>query len=169
MLVICDLQSALHVVEPRKYSQNTLRKNKMKGIYTAIVATFGLLLANKCNAVFDTFIGPGVVECNQGECEFTVKAGRGCIDPCHTQTHYHMYDMSFIDIADVSVDPSNDNTIDEPCSFTYAKHIDAHYPDQYVDIEEGCTAKCSGCIFAPTVIFRKTLNFTRIDTSRVIC
>jgi hypothetical protein len=130
----------------------------MKGIYTAIVATLELQLAKKCNAVFDTFIGPGVVECNQGECEFSVKAGRGCIDPCHTRTHYHMYDMSFIDVADVSVDPSNDNIIDEPCFFKYAKHIDAHYPDQYVDIEEGCTAKCSGCIFAPTDIFRKTFD-----------
>lgn len=60
-------------------------------------------------------------------------------------------------VARESVDQSNDNTIDEQCFFQYAKHIDAQYPDWYVDIEEGCTAKCNGCIFAPTVMFRKWL------------
>ena len=135
----------------------TIRTIQMRNTSIAIAVSLRLLLWQKCDAMFDTFIGPGVVECSQGECEFSIQAGIGCSDPCHTRTHSHMYDSSFADVAEVSVDQSNDNTIDEQCFFQYAKHIDAQYPDWYVDIEEGCTAKCNGCIFAPTVMFRKWL------------
>lgn len=133
----------------------------MKDISISIAVILGLLFAPKCDALSGNFIGPGVVECNQGECAFSVEAGKGCFDPCHTRTHYHMYDMSFIDVADVIVDQSKDSSIDEQCFFKHAKHIDAHYPDRYVEIEEGCTAKCNGCIFAPTIQIRKWLPLLR--------
>jgi hypothetical protein len=135
------------------------------------IAALGLFITQRCDAVlFETFTGPGVVECNQGECEFQVEASRGC-DPCHTRTHSHIYDMAFVDVADVSMNPSNDNIIDEKCFFKYAKQIDAHYPDRYVDIEEGCTAKCYGCDFAPTIIFRKCHEYSThsLIHSRVFC
>ncbi len=142
----------------------------MKGTLIAIAA-LGLFITQKCDAVFDTISGPGVVECNQGECEFQVVASRGCFDPCHTRTQSHMYDMAFADVADVSMNQSYDSIIDEKCFFKYAKHIDAHYPDRYVDIEEGCSAKCYGCVFAPTIIFRKCYeNSTHsLIHSRVFC
>mmetsp|Transcript_23562 Transcript_23562/g.30134 ORF Transcript_23562/g.30134 Transcript_23562/m.30134 type:complete len:229 (-) Transcript_23562:58-744(-) len=103
-----------------------------------------------------TFRGPGVVECSKGECDFSIKSGLGCVDPCHTLHHHHMYDMTFGQVSEVSTDfqmsnPSNDNIIGGPCFHRNAKNIEAHFPDGYISIEEGCIAHCKGCTFAPIV------------------
>ena len=141
-------------------------------VVSIIVACLDILLRQKCDAN-DTFIGPGVVECDRGECEFSVDAGRGCSDPCHTRTQNHRYDLAFINLADVSMDSSkgdNNLTEDEQCYFKYAKNIDSYFPDQYVEIEEGCTARCDGCVFAPTSLFRESdgINYISVQISRII-
>lgn len=97
----------------------------------------------------DTFVGPGLVECNRGECEFSVDfALSASSDPCHTRTHDHMYDSSFQELSFVYTDPSNDDG--NPSFYRYASNIDTDFPDEYVKIQEGCTATCTGCSFAPT-------------------
>ena len=102
--------------------------------------------------VEDTFVGPGLVECDQGHCAFAVQSGYGCSDPCHTQQSSHVYSYAFDEVSSVGVDPSNDIG-GVPCSYRYADNIDASFPFQLVEIEEGCTATCTGCEFAPTEIF----------------
>lgn len=127
----------------------------MKVISKIITASLDLLiLTQKCDTL-DTFVGPGVIECNSGQCQFSGgRAGMfGCNDPCHTNTRSHMYDYSFREVSDVSGVQSYNGKL---CNFKYAKNIDSYYPDQYIEIKKGCTAKCSGCEFAPTILFRKS-------------
>ena len=133
----------------------TKRLNPMKGISKIITAGLDLLmLTQKCDTL-DIFVGPGVIECNSGQCQFSGgRAGMfGCTDPCHTKTRSHMYDNSFREVSDVSGNQSYNGKL---CYFKYAKNIDSYYPDQYVEIKKGCTAKCNRCEFASTVRFRKS-------------
>ena len=106
----------------------------------------------------DAYVGPGILECNSGQCNFSLKPGLGCSDPCHTFHSDHMYDRAFDEVSNVSRDfamsvrePSNDHIAGEPCYHRSAKNIDAYYPDKFVSIEDGCIAKCSGCKFSPTI------------------
>ena len=47
----------------------------------------------------ETFIGPGVFECNMGECEFEVDPSLGIgADPCHTRTKRHMYELGELEL-----------------------------------------------------------------------
>jgi hypothetical protein len=127
----------------------TTKNNNMKAIGIIIAAT-SLDLALAVN----TFVGPGIIECNVGQCEFSGRAGpvAGCSDPCHTIKTRHSFDFAFREVSDISGPQSYGG---KQCYFKYAKNIDSYYPDQYVEIERGCTAKCSGCVFAPTILFRK--------------
>lgn len=110
-----------------------------------------LLLINVSNAAVagvDTFVGPGVMECDVGQCSFSVDPGLGCADPCHTLRHQHMFDLAFKHVAEVSsnvVAPGG-----RVCYKKQAKNINSYFPDEYVTIEKGCTAKCTGCSFSPT-------------------
>lgn len=79
-------------------------------------------------------------------------ANLGCSDPCHTRTSDHMYDVAIDDVAVVTLGTSNDFS-DTSCYHRHATDIDSIFPDQYVTIEEGCTARCSGCTFSPTELF----------------
>ena len=85
----------------------------------------------------DTFVGPGLVECDQCHCAFAFQSGYGCSDPCHTQQSSHVYSYAFDEVSSVGVDPSNDIG-GVPCSYRYADNIDASFPFQLVEIEEGC-------------------------------
>jgi len=100
----------------------------------------------------DIFRGPGLLECAAGDCYFSVDANLGCSDPCHTRTSDHMYDVAIDDVAVVTLGTSNDFS-DTSCYHRHATDIDSIFPDQYVTIEEGCTARCSGCTFSPTELF----------------
>ncbi len=122
----------------------------MKLIGILIIASS---LGTSCDAL-DTFLGPGILECNSGQCQFSGRAGMfGCTDPCHTRTSRHSFDFSMKDVSDTSGVQSYNG---KQCYFKYAKNINTYYPDQYVELGKGCTAKCSGCEFAPTVLFRKS-------------
>lgn len=60
-----------------------------------------------------------------------------------------MYHFAFEDVSDVSSDfrlrgASNDGIDGDPCFHRHAEDIDAYYPDQIVEIQEGCTARCTG-------------------------
>lgn len=72
-------------------------------------------------------------------------------DPCHTRSSGHMYEMAFEDIAEVGGGYyiSGSNT----CRYNRATSIDSLFPDQYVTIDEGCTAQCTGCTFKETEKF----------------
>ena len=105
-----------------------------------------LLLLIRKNQAIDpdrsTFVGPGVIECDAGQCDFSVDPSLGCSDPCHTLTHEHMYDLPFKHVGVVSssvVAPGR-----RVCYKKEANNINSYFPDQYVTIEKGCTAKCSG-------------------------
>lgn len=121
-------------------------------IATLAVAAVQLLLISESQAALinrSTFVGPGVMECDAGECEFTVDPSLGCADPCHTQTHEHIYDLAFKHVAD-----TNSNVVvpgGQVCYAKQAKNIVSSFPNEYVAIEAGCTAKCTGCSFAPTI------------------
>lgn len=113
----------------------------------AAAAIFQLLVRGSQSA--DTFIGPGVVDCEMGSCSFAVAPELGCSDPCHTSHRDHMYHFAFEDVSDVSSDfslrgASNDGIDGDPCFHRHAEDIDAYYPDQIVEIKEGCTAQCTG-------------------------
>ena len=125
------------------------------------VATLPFLLRQSLAQV-DTFVGPGIIECEMGECDFSVDPSLGCSDPCHTSYSRHMYEMAFEDLSRVSNDfhfrdgeASNDNLFGEPCFHKRAEYIYSYFPDQYVHILEGCTARCIGCTFAQTQTIRK--------------
>ena len=97
----------------------------------------------------DTFIGDGLIECEMGSCEFAVAPELGCSDPCNTSHRDNMYHFAFEDVSDVSSDfrlrgASNDGIDGDPCFHRHAEDIDAYYPDQIVEIQEGCTARCTG-------------------------
>jgi hypothetical protein len=127
----------------------------MKAVFSLIIASTTIIfLAGPCHAL-DTFLGPGILECNSGQCEFSGRAGMfgGCTDPCHTRTSRHSFDFSFKDVGDVTGLQSYRG---KQCYYKYAKNIYSYYPDQYIEIGKGCTAKCNGCEFAPTILFRKS-------------
>lgn len=127
----------------------------MKAVFSLIIASTTIIfLAGPCHAL-DTFLGPGILECNSGQCEFSGRAGMfgGCTDPCHTRTSRHSFDFSFKDVGDVTGLQSYRG---KQCYYKYAKNINSYYPDQYIEIGKGCTAKCNGCEFAPTILFRKS-------------
>ena len=100
------------------------------------------------------FVGPGLIECSSGECDFSVQPGLLLSDPCHIYTSNHPYEESFEDISVISHEWSNDISI-------HATSIDSYFPNQYVTILEGCTAECtSDCTFSPTQMF---IGPTKID------
>ena len=113
-------------------------------------------------AEVDAFVGPGVLECSNAMCTFEVDEALGCADPCHTLSGRHMYDYPFSSISTLSRPTysgandaiSNDGLIrslSEPCSYRKAKNINTWEPE-LISIEEGCTARCTGCTFAgPTI------------------
>jgi hypothetical protein len=131
----------------------------MKAIGTILIAASLdlLILTQTCNTL-DTFVGPGVIECNRGQCEFACPhSRRSCSDPCHTITRSsNLFTLSFRQVADVSGIQTYGG---KQCYFKFAENINSHFPDEYVEIARGCTAKCDGCVFAPTVLFRKSCSF----------
>ena len=119
-----------------------------------ITASLDLLILTQACHALDAFVGPGVIECNRGQCEFSCHGRkRSCSDPCHTITRSsNLFTLSFRQVADVSGIQSYGG---KQCSYKYAENINSHFPDEYVEIARGCTAKCNGCVFAPTVMFCK--------------
>ena len=120
-----------------------------------ITASLDLLILTQACHALDAFVGPGVIECNRGQCEFSCHGRkRSCSDPCHTITRSsNLFTLSFRQVADVSGIQSYGG---KQCSYKYAENINSHFPDEYVEIARGCTAKCNGCVFAPTVMFCKS-------------
>mmetsp|Transcript_13804 Transcript_13804/g.24968 ORF Transcript_13804/g.24968 Transcript_13804/m.24968 type:complete len:293 (+) Transcript_13804:206-1084(+) len=122
----------------------------------------------------DPFVGPGVLECNNAVCTFEVDEELGCADPCHTLSGRHMYDYPFSSISNLSSPNysgasdaiSNDGlvrSLSEPCSYRKAKNINTWEPE-LISIEEGCTARCTGCTFAgPTISVQGAATLECID------
>ena len=99
-----------------------------------------------------TFVGPGLIECAAGECDFSIQPGLS--DPCHIYTSNHPYEESFEDVSVITYEWSNDVSM-------HATSIDSYFPNQYVTILEGCTADCSSdCTFSSTETF---VGPTQID------
>lgn len=96
----------------------------------------------------ETFIGPGVMECSNAVCTFEVDADLKCADPCHTHSAPRMYEYPFLTFSTVS-DPYYES--DELCFYRNAAEINTHSPELAV-IEEGCTARCTGCTFASPIV-----------------
>lgn len=95
-----------------------------------------------------TFVGPGVMECSDAVCTFEVDAGLGCTDPCHTRSAPRMYEYPFSSFSTVD-DPYYES--DELCFYRKATGINTWSPELAV-IEEGCTARCTGCTFASPIV-----------------
>ena len=105
------------------------------------ILTAAALVHDSCGV----FVGPGLIECEAGECDFSVQPGLS--DPCHIYTSNHPYEESFEDISVITNEWSNDISI-------RATSIDSYFPNQYVTILDGCTAECtSDCTFSPTQMF----------------
>ena len=121
----------------------------MKNYFTSTILLAFLSRNQAARTDRSTFVGPGVVECDDGRCEFSVDPSLGCADPCHTQAHQHMNGMAFKHVAS-----TNSNVVvagGQVCYKKQAENINSNFPDKYVAIEKGCTAKCTGCSFSPTV------------------
>lgn len=121
-------------------------------VATLLLATSLLLHARAAaasNVLANAFVGPGMVECDRGACDFIRVAGARP-DPCHIRTRAHKYDRAFEGLADMSM--SSDPNGDEPGYYGSAANIDSHFPLNFAEIEEGCTAKCNNCIFSPTAV-----------------
>jgi len=100
-----------------------------------------------------TFIGPGVMECSKAVCTFEVDESLGCADPCHTVSASRMYEYPFYTFSDVG-DPYHEgssNDEDGICYYRNATDINTWKPE-LSQIDEGCTAHCTGCIFASPVV-----------------
>ncbi len=100
-----------------------------------------------------TFIGPGVMECSKAVCTFEVDESLGCADPCHTVSSSRMYEYPFYTFSDVG-DPYHEgssNDEDDICYYRNATDINTWKPE-LAQIDEGCTAHCTGCIFASPVV-----------------
>ena len=109
--------------------------------------------------VEEVFVGPGVLECSQANCTFEVDASLGCADPCQTRSAPRMYEYPFDTFSTVS-DPyydvatdvdSGDGSYVEPCFYRSATDINTWSPEDAV-INEGCTARCTGCTFAGPIV-----------------
>lgn len=109
--------------------------------------------------VEEVFVGPGVLECSQANCTFEVDASLGCADPCQTRSAPRMYEYPFDAFSTVS-DPyydvatdvdSGDGSYVEPCFYRSATDINTWSPEDAV-INEGCTARCTGCTFAGPIV-----------------
>lgn len=104
---------------------------KMKKIdTTALLSTAAFILLVEGSQAklqqIDTFKGPGIVECNRGDCVFSVSSETACSDPCHTKHSRHMYDYSFKELADVKGGVHLRNgraSNEEPCYHTKARNI----------------------------------------------
>lgn len=104
----------------------------------------------------ETFIGPGVMECSNAQCTFEVDSSLGCADPCHTREAPKRYEYpfdSFSTVSDPYFNVASDgvNSTEEPCFYRSATDINTWSPELAV-IEEGCTAKCTGCTFAAPIV-----------------
>ena len=101
----------------------------------------------------ESFMGPGRIECFNGECDFSVNASLGCGDPCHTYTQSNVFEYTFADISTVSGEVKDDRG--SLCYYLNATHISTEYwLDPWpLKIEEGCRALCRGCTFHPTATF----------------
>ena len=106
----------------------------MKAIGTILIAASLdlLILTQTCNTL-DTFVGPGVIECNRGQCEFACPhSRRSCSDPCHTITRSsNLFTLSFRQVADVSGIQTYGG---KQCYFKFAENVNSHFPDEYVEI-----------------------------------
>ena len=97
------------------------------------------------------YSGPGVLMCAQGECDFEVDRRLGCHDACHTRSTANVYQYPFNYLDDI-----------EMGEFEYAgcsrrrhesaSNITTTGLDIPIQIDEGCTATCTGCEFFPTAI-----------------
>lgn len=106
------------------------------------------------NAQRMSFSGAGMLECNQGQCEFSVADADICNDPCHTHSHNTIYDFSLRTIARTSNRRSHP-TRSSCYYFKTVTNINTNpiLPDNLLYVEEGCSGKCTGCKFYPTKEF----------------
>mmetsp|Transcript_10030 Transcript_10030/g.15030 ORF Transcript_10030/g.15030 Transcript_10030/m.15030 type:complete len:387 (-) Transcript_10030:106-1266(-) len=98
-----------------------------------------------------TFIGPGVMECSNAVCTFEVDENLGCADPCHTQSAPDMYEYPLYTFSTVGDPYFADPSEEEPCYYRNASNINTWAPE-LAPIEEGCTARCTGCTFASPIV-----------------
>jgi hypothetical protein len=108
--------------------------------------------------VEEVFVGPGVLECSQANCTFEVDASLGCADPCQTRSAPRMYEYPFDAFSmvsdpyyDVATDVDSGDGYVEPCFYRSATDINTWSPEDAV-INEGCTARCTGCTFAGPIV-----------------
>jgi hypothetical protein len=98
-----------------------------------------------------TFVGPGVMECSNAVCTFEVDDGLGCTDPCHTRYAPRMYEYPFSSFSTAGDPYYHPEDEEELCFYRNATDINTWSPE-LAQIEEGCTARCTGCTFASPIV-----------------
>ena len=110
-------QQPTHNNKAQRNNKITMRNIRSRRIAILILTAAALVVESS-----GVFVGPGLIECEAGECDFSV-VQPGLNDPCHIYTSNHPYEESFEDISVISHEWSNDISICNQYRFILSKSI----------------------------------------------